>query len=214
MKTIFIDAGHGAIDPQTQTYLTSGKRFFHKDVAAHDGGWFYEGVKNREYTEEIIRLLTCRGAHVVPVYHEYLDTPLTNRVLLADTFHKYVQNGIYYSEHSNATPSHRARGLQVYTSPGKTKSDPIADMFYETYLEYKRRYPKLFEDVKFLTDTSDGDYDYEAKFTVLTQTDMPAVLVENLFFDNVEDVKLLLSKQYKTTYCYMVADWLWKAANA
>lgn len=42
---------------------------------------------------------------------------------------------------------------------------------------------------------------WTAKFTVLTKTSMPAVLVENLFQDNKEDVEYLLSPEGKVTLC-------------
>ena len=42
-------------------------------------------------------------------------------------------------------------------------------------------------------DKSDGDRDYEANLYVLTHTNCPAVLTENLFQDNKRDVEFLLS---------------------
>ena len=54
---------------------------------------------------------------------------------------------------------------------------------------------------------SDGDPDYEARFTVLVKTNMPAVLSENLFFDNFLDASILEEEWYKDTYAELVADW-------
>jgi N-acetylmuramoyl-L-alanine amidase len=45
------------------------------------------------------------------------------------------------------------------------------------------------------TDRTDGDYDKEARFYVLTRTVMPAVLIEHLFFDNYQDARLLMDPE-------------------
>jgi N-acetylmuramoyl-L-alanine amidase len=42
-------------------------------------------------------------------------------------------------------------------------------------------------------DTTDGDHDLEEKLYVLTKTKCPAVLVENMFQDNHDDISYLTS---------------------
>ena len=86
-----------------------------------------------------------------------------------------------------------ARGWSVYTSPGKTKSDTLA-----TYL-YKEAKSILPPDSKYYvrSDQSDCDSYYEANFYVLTKTKCPAVLTENLFQDNKDDVNFLTSQEGK-----------------
>ena len=44
------------------------------------------------------------------------------------------------------------------------------------------------------TELSDKDFDYEANFYMISKTIMPFILTENLFFDNVEDMKLLMNE--------------------
>lgn len=108
-----------------------------------------------------------------------------------------TKNCLYVSVHVNASGSDgkwkSARGWSVYTSPGKTKADTLATYLYE---EAKAILPA---DNKHYVraDFSDGDPDYEANFYVLTKTLCPAVLTENLFQDNQEDVKFLLSPEGK-----------------
>ena len=108
-----------------------------------------------------------------------------------------ASNCIYISVHVNAAGSDgqwkSARGWSVYTSPGKTKSDTLA-----TYL-YKEAKSILPPDSKYYvrSDQSDGDPDYEANFYVLTKTKCPAVLTENLFQDNKDDVNFLTSQEGK-----------------
>lgn len=108
-----------------------------------------------------------------------------------------TSNCIYVSVHVNAAGSGKqwknARGWSVYTSPGKTKSDTLA-----TYL-YKEAEVILPQDSKYYVrpDFSDGDPDYEANFYVLTKTKCPAILTENLFQDNKDDINFLTSQEGK-----------------
>lgn len=196
-KVIFYDCGHSGLDPVTKKYYTAPSKmikFSEEDI-------FYEGVKNREYGRLAMKKMMDRGITVVPVFHDYLDTPLWKRTKLANDYHTLIQNGIYFSEHSNATPKHNARGFSIWTSPGKTFSDVIADKFIEMYSEKFKQ-----TSIRVMKDLSDGDADYEAKFHVLTETKMPSVLFENLFFDNVHDVKLLRQKKYMESYTTLQAD--------
>ena len=83
-----------------------------------------------------------------------------------------------------------ARGWCIYTTRGKTKSDEYATIFYE---EAEKILPK--HGLSLRKDLSDGDPDQEADFTVIYKTACPAVLTENLFMDNKEDCKFLLSEE-------------------
>lgn len=99
-------------------------------------------------------------------------------------------NVIYVSLHNNASGKGqwmKARGWVVFTSPGKTKSDILATCMWNAAKNYFGNYTQI------RADWSDGDPDMEAKFFVLTKTKCPAVLVENLFMDNKEDLALLSS---------------------
>lgn len=108
-----------------------------------------------------------------------------------------TSNCVYVSVHVNAAGADgqwkNARGWSVYTSPGKTKSDILA-----TYL-YNEAKVILPSDSKYYvrSDWSDSDPDYEANFYVLTKTRCPAVLTENLFQDNKDDVAFLTSDEGK-----------------
>lgn len=108
-----------------------------------------------------------------------------------------TNNCVYVSVHMNAAGSDgkwkNARGWCVFTSPGKTKSDTLA-----TYL-YNEAKAILPPDNKYYvrSDWSDKDPDYEANFYVLTKTKCPAVLTENLFYDNKDDLAFLTSEEGK-----------------
>lgn len=92
-------------------------------------------------------------------------------------------------------------GFEVWTSPGQTKSDKLADS-WAAFIE------NAWPEVKFRKDMSDGDADKEANFTVLTKTSCPAILTENLFCDNANDCRLLLSEYFRDKLAEDYARWL------
>ena len=216
-KCVFYDCGHGGIHPQTGQYTTpetTGKKFHHDNgLQYHGNGWFYEGVKNRTYGWRVMELLREAGVNVIEVSHPYEDNSLASRVNIANEYHKNVMPGIYVSEHSNAAPGN-ARGFSVWTSIGETKSDELAEKFHQMYeIEFEQYHNprKIYA----REDLSDGDHDYEANFYVLSNTVMPAVLMENLFFDHPQDANALISQNYKERYCKLQAEWIiWALKNS
>jgi N-acetylmuramoyl-L-alanine amidase len=204
----YLDAGHSGTEPTTDEYLTApAKLFTHLSGDFHQGSTFYEGVKNRGYINRIYQILSDRG-NVIPVlvHHPWLDTPLHHRVRAVNYEHDVLKKkGIFFSEHSNATPQHTARGFSAWTSIGQTMSDKLADNLLK---RYKKTFSVDGKRIKCREDLSDGDMDYEANFYVLAKTSMPAVLSENLFFDQIDDAHLLMDTGYKEAYCEMVADWI------
>ena len=85
----------------------------------------------------------------------------------------------------------KAVGWECYTSPGKTKADKLASCLYEEAGLYMPEVSKL------RTDTTDSDPDKEARFYMLVHSKCPAVLTENLFMDNKNECKYLLSLKGK-----------------
>ena len=103
---------------------------------------------------------------------------LSLRCKIVNDLVKQYKNCIYVSIHVNAAASdgkwHTGTGWEIYTSPGKTKSDNLAKCIYESA-------KNNLTNVKLRTDFSDGDPDKEANLYVLNHTKCPAVLTENLF---------------------------------
>lgn len=110
------------------------------------------------------------------------------------------------SLHNNAAGSdnkwHDASGIEIYTSPGQTESDKFAEAIMN---QLEAKFPQF----KFRVDKSDGDKDKEARFTVLMGAGYYACLLEFLFQDNQNDVKLLKSSKVK----YQLILALTKAIN-
>ncbi len=183
---IFLDAGHGSLDARGNYVTAPSKQFRHDRGVFHGDGWFYEGVWNRVLTQRVARKLSALSIPYIVVSHEYLDTELAYRVDMANWYHRNFKRGLFISNHANASGSGRARGYEIYTSPGVTQSDRIADLHWDNVKSL------LGDRIDYRHDRSDRDHDKEARFYVLTRTVMPAILVEHLFFDNYEDATLLM----------------------
>ena len=77
-----------------------------------------------------------------------------------------------------------ARGFEIYTTKGQTRSDLFATVIFE---QLQEDFP-ITDGYKHRTDPSDGDPDKEANFTVLMGNNYWGVLLEWLFQDNPYDV--------------------------
>lgn len=173
-----IDAGHGGIN-KSGYYVTAPSKMF----KFPDGLTIYEGLVNRQIVNRLTKMLDGKYDYEL-IHDEIDDLSLPVRVARADNALTKDQRCIFISIHSNAGGGF---GNEIYTSTGQTKSDKVAQIFSMVY-------QKAFPDFKFRKDSKDGDDDKEAEFYVLRKTDCPALLVENLFFDNRREAEFLLSE--------------------
>lgn len=103
-------------------------------------------------------------------------------------------NVILVSIHVNAAGNGskwlNATGWSAYTSPGNTRADTLATCLYEAAAKYLPNH-------RLRTDFTDGAPDIKENFYILRHTLCPAVLTENLFMDNRQDVAFLQSRAGK-----------------
>lgn len=201
MKTVLIDCGHGGIDKKGN-YTTAPKKMFKH--GEHDIA--YEGYINRKVGNILGIYLECLGIDID--YTVKPDNPsdlsLTGRTKKANTYDP--NDVIFISLHSNASASHKARGIEVFTSRGETLSDVIATYIGTALIDE-------FPNIRFRADYTDGDLDKEANFWVLRKTKCPSVLVEFLFFDNAKDWKLLKDEMILKRYAWRLATSLFHYIN-
>lgn len=216
MRTaIFLDAGHGGLDNKGRYTTAPGKMFRHPGQKMTIRDWFYEGVKNRIYVEHTIQKLSAQLAEarlpceLIRTYHPIRDTPRRERIQLINRLAQQYDKCLVVSEHSNATKYHTARGFQVWTSRGQTESDIYAQSLIDYYkLCFGEWIDLSLGDIDTLEDYSDGDGDYEADFDLVKLTRPPAILIENLFFDQLQDASLLVNPTYIEQYTELLAHWL------
>ena len=171
---ILIDNGHGS--------NTAGKR--------SPDGRLREYAYTREIAERLVYELRKRGLDAERIVREEVDVPLAERCKRVNEYNP--GEAILISIHCNAAGDGSAwmdaRGWEAWTSVGKTKADKLATCLYEAAGR---------ADFKLRKDETDGDPDKEGHLYILKHTKCPAVLTENLFQDNKEDVDYLLSENGK-----------------
>ena len=191
-----IDAGHGGVDPKTKEYTTgNAKRHHFTDAEGNPSYEILEGVINRGIAQKLIDLLKQFNIpYLENTVYTHQDVSLKDRVRFANEEYATNKNVYFLSIHSNAVATAspgpgepKARGFEIFTSVGQTKSDHLADIAAKWY-------KKDFPDFKFRQDMVDGDADKEADYYVLRKTACPAFLVENLFFTNETEAQFLLSE--------------------
>ena len=181
---ILIDNGHGND--------TKGKR----SPAEPDypqGGRLLEYKYAREIASAVQSQLVSLGYDARLLVPETNDVSLTERARRANLVcaKEGSMNVILISIHCNAAGNGQwlnARGWSAFTSRGTTRADAIANFLYA---EAERQ----FVGQKIRKDMSDGDPDWEEGFYILRKTVCPAVLTENFFQDNKDDVEYLLSAE-------------------
>lgn len=174
---ILIDTGHGENTP--------GKR--------SPDGKFCEYLYVREIADQVVAQLRQRGYDAERIVMEFSDVALAERARRVNEVccRLGTKNVILVSIHCNAAGNGEwmnAKGWSCYTSIGQTKADKLADCFYQVAEE-------KFAGRKFRKDLTDGDPDLEAGFYMLKKTKCPAVLTENFFMDNKDDVAYLVSPE-------------------
>lgn len=178
---ILIDNGHGENTP--------GKR----SPKWADGTQLFEWEYTREIAACVERELKRHGIDVERLVKENTDVPLSERSRRANEIAaRYGKSKtLLISIHCNASQNGKGTGWEIHTSPGKTKADTLAQIFWDTAND-------MFGATwKIRGDWSDGDGDWESNFWILTKTSCPAVLTENFFMDNEKDCKFLLSPEGK-----------------
>lgn len=174
---ILIDNGHGKNTP--------GKR--------SPDGKFREYLYAREIAEAIEGELKFLGIDAERIVTETEDISLAERARRVNEIcgRLGAENVVLVSIHCNASKNGewgKARGWSAYTSKGKTKSDELATMLYVEAA-------KNFAGQTLRKEYSDGDPDWEEGFYVLRKTKCPAVLTENFFMDNEQDLAYLTSEE-------------------
>lgn len=170
---IILDNGHGL--------ETLGKR--------SPDGVFREYRWCRDFVKLLKSKLEYWGYKVIELVPEEEDISLTARANRANEIYALHNNCILISIHNNAAGDgskwYNATGWEAWTAPGNTRSDRLAEIFYEE---------AELKGLKTRKDLSDMDADKEASFTILTKTKCPAVLTENMFMDSKKDLEFLNSE--------------------
>lgn len=160
--------------------------------------------KHREYrwsrdrVNSLRKKLTALGYEVYTTTDSENEPGLSKRRNRANTIRK-GERKLLLSLHNDAAGAdgkwHKARGASVWTTPGVTKSDICAEIILN---QLRKDFPEV--PIRYYDAHQKYGKDFEAKFTVLMGSDYMACLIEWLFQDNKEDVKLLSDEMTNQKY--------------
>lgn len=195
---LFIDAGHGGVDPMTKEYLTPekiGKKTLHTNGKPyHYNGWFYEGKFNRDFAYEFIEVATKAGFHCVPVFHPWVDNSLKSRTDMANKLAlEYGTRTMFLSFHANAATS--------TTSP-QTSAAGVCSLVYKLGSDTAKLAMDITKELERVFDKYGSkrrsSLVHDNSLHITTHTSMPAILFELGFFDNPDNADLLVNPIFRS----------------
>ncbi len=186
---VLIDNGHG--DPP----LTGGK--------CSPDNRLKEYNYCREVAQRVSRELSLKGVDAILLTPEQTDTPLKERVRRANAWCKKLgaKNVVLVSIHNNGAGAdgkwHSARGFSVFVSKNASgNSKRLAAIFTGNATELGLMGNRCVPSEKY----------WVQSLAMTRDTNCPAVLTENLFQDNEEDVAYLLSEEGKRAITKLHVD--------
>lgn len=184
MKRIMIDAGHGG--PFTGATVNGGT-IREKDITLKAASLLRFFLDDDEYDAYM-----TRNGDVSLNFD--LNEDLSARAEMSNL----MEVDCFVSIHCNSYSDPNVRGFEVFTTPGQTRADPLAEEIIKAIDERL-----LF--VKIRSDLSDGDLDREENFAVLRKTIAPAVLIELGFLSNETDLQYLTNDGDLTSMMMAIA---------
>lgn len=180
--TWVLDPGHGK--------LTTGKR----SPVLPDGRQLLEYEFNGDVVSRIAKKLSSIGVDYYITLDKDAQSRLGNylqgRVDIANKY-KSKHEKIFVSVHANAGPvknpkkdfSSLFRGIEVFYFSSSSFGKKVAEVFQKNLVDN--------------TKLKDRGIKPTSSFFVLKHTNMPSILTENGFFNNPDEVLLLLSSAYR-----------------
>lgn len=171
IRQIILDNGHGCNTPGKRSPIWS------------DGSQLLEWEFNRDIVRRTAALLQMENVRPLILVPELRDIPLAERIARVNRL-PGLKESLLVSIHGNAGGG---TGWEIFTSPGETRSDAAASVFFAHAKEL------LGNTFRLRSDTTDGDPDKEAYFGIIVHTHCPAVITENLFMDTESDCRFMMS---------------------
>jgi len=187
MKKIMIDAGHGGDKFTGATALLGAEEIRECDLNLGASILLANNLQAMGHTTLLTREIDKN-------FKPTVTEDLQERCNIEHTW----EPDCFISVHCNAASNKNAHGFEIWTSPGQTDADPLAEDIYWQVQEMNNS-PKMRSDIL------DGDHDREEHLYVLDHTKSPAVLLELDFMSNPDALKKLCSAEYLTKLMQTVA---------
>lgn len=167
---IALDDGHGM--------ETAGKR----TPKMPDGKVIKENQFNSAVVKYMAEHLNRCGFKTLMVAPTDADTPMKDRVRLANKHGADAYISVHYDAFDGKFDGNDPEGHTVFINPGSKKGRKLAECVLS---ELNKGTPQKNRGIK------------EAAFYVLKYTNMPAILTENGFMDNLKEAKLMASDAFR-----------------
>jgi len=179
---ILVDNGHG--------WNTAGKQSPDKVIK--------EWHVNRDMAEAVVTYFRGLGLDAELLVPETNDISLQERCrrVNAQCAALGKDHVLMLSCHLNASGRGdwmKARGWSVWTTVGLTASDAWAECVWK---RADVKWPGGNGGLKTISQTSDGDHDFESNFYILRHTNCPAILCEDFFMDTKADYDYINSASF------------------
>lgn len=160
-------------------------------------GPFEPGACAGEVTEAELNLIVAKKLGLMLSYcgYEVIYTRKGNieddELLWRTEFANQQQADLFISIHCNAADSEEVRGFEIYHYPESTESNKLAESIHRAFLAFPYTLDRGVKD---------------ANFTVLKETNMPAVLIELAFLSSALDRQLLTSEILQTMMTLIISS--------
>ena len=192
---LLVNAGHGGMDANgnNMTDKISGKQSLHTNGKTyHNGGWFFEGVFNRDIANEFIIEAQKLGFECLAVYDQLKDTKRIDRITKGNKA-ALGKKSLWISFHANAAsntinPQYSAQGACVLVHKLGTETAKNADTICKAVQSVFDRWGSKRR----------GQLVHDNPLDETKYTDMPAMLFELGFFDNPDNADLLINPKFRS----------------
>lgn len=180
-KLVVIDPGHGGSDTGSQAKQDGVEILNEKDV-------------NLDIALRLNRMLEAAGVSTYILRDSDKTITLYDRPAAANT----ANADLYVSVHNNSTDkSPAAKGTETYYYSKAGESE---------YNIYSKELAELVQ--KYMIEslgTVDRKVKSEPAYAVLNKTKMPAIIIEGAFLSNTEDLKLMMTDEFREKYALSAA---------
>lgn len=180
-KLVVIDPGHGGNDPGSQAIRDGVEVLNEKDI-------------NLDIALRLDRMLRAAGVSTYMLRQEDESITLYERPAMANA----ANGDLYVAVHNNSSPVNpNARGTEVYYYSKECEPD--------YGISSKRLAELAYRELCGTIGTEGRGAKSEPAYAVLNKTQMPAIIIEGAFLSNDDDLKLMLTDEYRENYALAAA---------
>ncbi len=180
-RVVVIDPGHGGKDTGAQAIRDGVEILNEKDI-------------NLDIALRLSRMLKAAGVSTYMLRETDSSITLYDRPALANA----ANGDLYVSVHNNSSPVNpNARGVEVYYNAKANESD------YGIYSKHLAE--TVYAEFMKAIDIPGRGAKSEPAYAVLNKTCMPAIIIEGAFLSNTEDLKLMMTDEFREKYALATA---------